>query len=180
MVYALILLLGCLCTIGCDRFGCQREQLNPSPVLSRPEGSEQAPGSGIALRNRGESAEQVEKRRELMKKALATGPTERKRPTAEPEKERDLGAELKRLVGDPRSCFKTRSQHQGPKTIAISVRATVMATGAISRASVSSSSLDDEERKCIDRRVSAARFAGPVQGAPRSVQTTVEVRQTGL
>ncbi len=180
VLYALILLVVCICSLGCDRLGCERNQLNPTPVIRRATGSDETPGSGVAAQKRAETAEQAEKRRELAQKALAAGPLEQKMPESEGEKERDLEGELKRLVGNPSACLKTRSQSEGPKTIYISVRATVMATGSISRAEVSSSSLDEEERKCIDRRVTASRFAGPVEEAPRTVQTTIEIRQAGL
>lgn len=175
-----ILLLGFVCTVGCDRFGCEREQLSPPPTIRRPGRSEEAPGSGVALPRTAESKEQKEKRQQRSK-MLAAGPIERKIPTEKTERnQRDLEAELRRLVGNPASCLKSRSQKDGPKTIRILVRATVMPTGSITRAYVASSSLSKEERSCIDGRVTAARFAAPVKGAPHTVQTAIEIRQSGL
>lgn len=80
--------------------------------------------------------------------------------------ERDYAAELRTLAGDPAACGSLGTQ---TGRIAIPLSATVSDSGIVIRASVSGP-IPNETRDCLVARLNAARFAGPVDGAPRTVR----------
>lgn len=80
--------------------------------------------------------------------------------------ERDYAAELRSLAGDPSACGSLGTQ-TGRISIPLSV--TVSDSGVVIRASVSGP-IPNETRDCLVARLNAARFAGPVDGAPRTVR----------
>jgi hypothetical protein len=180
-VFAVAVLLwpGSACYLGCERAGCQREEASRPPVIRRPSGTQQAPGSGIALQNPG-AAEKMEERPGLMSEIASSVPPDKAKMPGESEKQRDLEAELEQLVGNPVGCMKPRSDQEGPGSIRISVEASVTENGVITRTYVSSPELSAEELECIDQRVAGSRFKAPVEEAPRTVRTVVEIRRSGL
>jgi hypothetical protein len=96
-------------------------------------------------------------------------------PAEEEEPERDYAAELRDAVGSPASCLKPRIAEDAPDHITISVEATVMNGGNISRSYVTSTGLDAEELECVQRQVSSKRLPSEVEDAPRSVVTSIEL-----
>lgn len=90
-------------------------------------------------------------------------------PAASAEREapeRDYAAELRSLAGDPSACGSLGTQ---TGRISIPLSATVSDSGVVIRASVSGP-IPSETRDCLIGRVNAARFAGPIEGAPRTVR----------
>lgn len=88
----------------------------------------------------------------------------------------DLSAELRRRVGDPSSCL--RGLDDLPDEVTLRVSATVSTSGVITRSTVSGP-VPSEARDCVTGRLSSARLTGPVEGAPRTVTTSVTVRRHG-
>lgn len=100
-------------------------------------------------------------------------PPEAEAPTMEPPSP-DRAAELRSLVGDPTSCIG-RIENP-PAELSIHVAATVTTTGVVTRHEVSNPHLSEEAIECIGNRLANARFAGPVEDAPRTIHATVIVR----
>lgn len=115
----------------------------------------------------------------------ATRPTFDPRPPAQPEaveaapepaKDRDYGAELKAGMGSPISCLKPRLRtDKTPDKITISLTASVMGSGGVSRGEVRSSVLGPTEIDCIRRRLEQQRLAPPIDDAPRRVTASIEL-----
>jgi hypothetical protein len=97
----------------------------------------------------------------------------REQPTMEPPPP-DRAAELRALVGDPSSCIGRLEDP--PAELSIQVAATVSTSGVVTRYEVSNSRLSDEAIECIGNRLANARFAAPVEDAPRTITATVTVR----
>jgi hypothetical protein len=93
------------------------------------------------------------------------------------EDERDYGAELLAALGTPVNCFKTRIGPDAPTEIRISVEASVVETGIVTRSDASSAQLDDSEIACVRGRLGRLRLRAPVSGAPRSVRATLELKR---
>ena len=87
-----------------------------------------------------------------------------------PPTPRNFEGELRSLVGDPTSC----GDLGGREVVAIQLRATVTDNGVITRAGVSG--VPAETAACLRQRLEAARFAGPVERAPRTITATLELR----
>lgn len=90
---------------------------------------------------------------------------------------RDLSDELRRMVTNPSACFSKRVAGSGPPSLTLSISATVTPSGMVNRASVGGAALSPDERACLEAIVVRARFDSPVEGAPTTVQTTVELRE---
>ena len=88
---------------------------------------------------------------------------------------RDYAGELKGLVGTPSGCLKPRAGAQSPREISVTVEAVVMESGMISRAYARAGDLDDDELACIRARLGTARMQSGVEGAPRTVTTSVSL-----
>lgn len=105
-------------------------------------------------------------------------PTPQDTPTqAAPPVARDFGEELRALASNPGSCLTQRAPGGWPSALHLAVSATVTPSGMITRAAVTGAGLTKQETKCWSALVTQARFRSPVEGAPRNVQTTVELRQ---
>ncbi len=89
--------------------------------------------------------------------------------------ERDLSADLVSAVGAPTACIDLAAARAARGHLSIRITATVMPTGAITRASASGAGLSPQAISCIEARALSARLAAPVEGAPRSVSGTIEV-----
>lgn len=90
---------------------------------------------------------------------------------------RDLQAELRNLIGDPRNCLSPRSNDKEQSTIEIAVQAYVTSSGVVSRSTVTSPSLKELEIRCIQKRIDNSRFKAPVEDAPQMIQTTIALRK---
>jgi hypothetical protein len=93
------------------------------------------------------------------------------------EDERDYGAELLAALGTPVNCLKTRVGSDAPTEIRISLEASVVETGIVTRSDASSAQLDDGEIACVRGRLGGLRLRAPVSGAPRSVRATLELKR---
>ncbi|MFO0681366.1 MAG: hypothetical protein U0234_04910 [Sandaracinus sp.] len=96
--------------------------------------------------------------------AAATGAT---------EQERDLGAELASAVGSPASCIDLATARALHGALAIHVTATITPTGSVTRGTASAVGLPEAAAECIRARVLAAHLGAPVEGAPRTIATTL-------
>ncbi len=109
------------------------------------------------------------------------GATPAAEPAAEVEKkapdERDYAAELLAAIGSPVQCLRTRVGPDVPSAIAISLEATVVETGIVTRNQVTSAQLDASEIKCVAARLAALRLRAPIPDAPRTVRATLELKQ---
>ena len=93
------------------------------------------------------------------------------------EKERNLEAELRSLIGNPMQCLSLKSDDKVPDTIEIALEAYVTANGIVSRSSVRSPYLSNIVLSCVKERIDNARFRAPIDDAPRAIRTTVALRQ---
>lgn len=93
--------------------------------------------------------------------------------TPEPPAPRDFGGDLRAAIGDISGCLDAPTAAALSGSLSVGVSATAMPSGRLQRASVSAGSLPQPARDCILARVEAARLATPVEGAPRSVSTTL-------
>lgn len=89
---------------------------------------------------------------------------------------RDLGAELRSLLGSPASCLTPRPYQPSLTTVTIQISAQVMQSGVLGRVEARSPSLTPEEQHCVERLVSPIRLRGPIEGAPRGIQTQVALQ----
>lgn len=98
-------------------------------------------------------------------------------PTRDPDREpaRDLSAELRTVLGDPSSCL--RGLEDLPEEVTITVDATVVATGIVTRAHASGAGVPEAGLDCVRERLSSARLRPPIDPAPRSVRTTLALRR---
>lgn len=106
----------------------------------------------------------------LVRERPETPPEE---PTMEPPPP-DREGELRALVGDPTACIGRIEDP--PAELSIHLAATVSTSGVVTRYEVSNAHLSDEAIECIGNRLANARFAGPVEDAPRTIHATVVVR----
>ena len=109
-------------------------------------------------------------------------------PSAEPQPEtraaaqthdgrhRDLPAELRALIGDPSGCL-TAEDRALTSDIVFEAEAHVIASGMVTRASVSSPVASQQASDCVARRLDAAYFRPPV-GSTQGVRTSVVLRPT--
>lgn len=91
-------------------------------------------------------------------------------PAAPP---RDLGDELRQAIGGIEGCLDAQTAAGLGGALSVSVSATALPSGRLQRASVSASALPQAARDCIRGRVEAASLATPIDGAPRTVSTTL-------
>jgi hypothetical protein len=92
-------------------------------------------------------------------------------------KERDLSDELRGMIGNPGACLTQHTAGTGPSTLRLDVTAMVMPSGLITRATVRGAGLGPQESTCLEASVIRGRLRGPVEGAPRNVQTTIELHE---
>ncbi len=87
--------------------------------------------------------------------------------------ERDLGAELAAAVGSPASCIDLATARSLHGTLSIHVTATVTPAGGVTRGTASGAGLPASAIECLRARVLAAHLGGPIEGAPRTLSTTL-------
>ena len=100
-------------------------------------------------------------------------------PVTEPPP-RDYGTELRTIAGDPMSCVPVDAIPPATQEIEIDVEATVTELGMVTRAYVRSPGLPADAVDCLVARVERGRFRAPVEAAPRTVRTTLELRRRRL
>ncbi len=107
----------------------------------------------------------------------ASGPPEGA-GAAEAPRARALGDELRAAISDIGGCLDVTTAASLGGALAVDVSATALPSGHLQRASVSASGLPAPALACIRARVEAATLRTPIEGAPRTVSTTLryEVR----
>ena len=89
--------------------------------------------------------------------------------------ERDLAAELRTLAGDPSSCLSAVADL--PDAVSITLEATVTTSGVVTRSYARGPGIPDDAIECVRRRLDGARMRAPIENAPRTVTTTLELRR---
>lgn len=92
---------------------------------------------------------------------------------AEVPPRRDLGDELRQAIGGIEGCLDAQTAARLGGSLSVSISATALPSGRLQRASVSAGSLPSTAVECIRARVEAASLAPPIEGAPRTVSTTL-------
>ncbi|QQR89724.1 MAG: hypothetical protein IPJ88_16300 [Myxococcales bacterium] len=93
--------------------------------------------------------------------------------SSEKTEERDYEKELKQLVAAASSCVSSDIAKQATATVTLSVEATIMETGRVTRADVRSSSLPQEVTRCFEKQIVSGHFRAPVTNAPRTTRTSL-------
>lgn len=93
--------------------------------------------------------------------------------TTAPPAARHYGDELRAALGDVSGCLDAQTAARLGGALSVSVSATALPSGRLQRASVSAGGLPAPALACIRARVEAASLAPPIDGAPRSVSTTL-------
>ena len=86
----------------------------------------------------------------------------------------DLGGRLREAIGDPSPCLGNAASAN--QVVHLTVRAMVSTSGRVTRADVGGTGAPAAALECVRRRTLAAQLRGPVDGAPRPVDTTIELR----
>ncbi len=86
---------------------------------------------------------------------------------------RNYGNDLRDAIGDISGCLDVQTAARVSGALSVSVSATALPSGRLQRASVSGGSLPRATTDCIRARVEAASLAQPIEGAPRTVATTL-------
>lgn len=99
-------------------------------------------------------------------------------PTAEPAGPApagppDYGNALRTAFGTPTDCISAQSRERLRGDLTVSVSARVTPSGRVTSANVSGSGLSPEDLACMTRRAEALQLAGPIEGAPRTVSTSI-------
>lgn len=89
---------------------------------------------------------------------------------------RNLSVELSTALNQVTDCVDAAQAAKQPNgRLVVSVSASVMGTGSISRATLDAPGQPPEALACLQRRVLAIKLAEPVPGAPISVKASAEV-----
>ncbi|MFM2421287.1 MAG: hypothetical protein RL385_6010 [Pseudomonadota bacterium] len=87
--------------------------------------------------------------------------------------ERDLSAELATLLNPHGTCLDFAAVARSGGAIKVSAQAMVLPSGSISRATVTAPGQPGTTLACLESRLRAARLAGPIPGAPRSISASI-------
>lgn len=90
-------------------------------------------------------------------------------PDAPDKPRRNLQGELESMMGSPVDCLEARPASSAVSTIAISLSANVMPSGAVGRGEISAPGLRPAEISCLRARLESIRFAQPIENAPLAV-----------
>lgn len=92
--------------------------------------------------------------------------------TAEPEP-RHLDTELAAAMGSPAPCIDVATARTLHGRLSVNVSVTVTPAGNVTRATVTAGALPEPALACLEARALGVRLTAPVEGAPRSVSTTL-------
>lgn|GEM_PF-3286241 len=87
---------------------------------------------------------------------------------------RDFEAELRSAYVPPLSCFTYERAAELGASLRMRVSVTLMPSGRVTRAGVSASGLTPAEIDCLEQAAMSVALAAPVEGAPRTVSTSIE------
>lgn len=95
----------------------------------------------------------------------------------EPSEEEDPDERLRRALaqsfGTPTACLSDQTRDRLEDELAVHLSVRVMGSGRVLSAQVSGAGLSAEDRECMVARAEGLRLPGPIEGAPRTVSTTV-------
>lgn len=98
----------------------------------------------------------------------------------EPEKApRNFSSELASMIGSPVNCLAPRTAKEAPAEVRITLSASVMPSGTVSRGEVSAPDLSTSELECVKKRLESLRFAPPIENAPFTVNGSITLRRGG-
>jgi hypothetical protein len=86
---------------------------------------------------------------------------------------RNLRNELEAMMGSPAGCLGARPASEAPDNLNISLRASIMPSGIVSRGEVSAPGLTPEEVACVRSRLESLHFAQPIENAPLTVSGSI-------
>lgn len=86
---------------------------------------------------------------------------------------RNLSDELRDAIGDISGCLDVETAARIGSSLSVAVRATALPSGRLQRATVTAPSLPASAVSCIRDLAEAASLPTPVDGAPRTVSTTL-------
>ncbi len=89
--------------------------------------------------------------------------------------ERDLGEELHAAIGSIERCIDLETARTLEGTLHVNVTAQIMPSGRISTASANAARLSRAQNACIEDIVEHVSLPGPIDGAPRSISTSIEL-----
>lgn len=89
------------------------------------------------------------------------------------EAPRNYGNDLRAAIGDISGCLDVQTAAAQRGALSVSVSATALPSGRLQRATVSAGSLPRPAIDCIRARVESASIPQPIEGAPRTVSTTL-------
>ena len=92
--------------------------------------------------------------------------------------ERSLPAELATAIGSPASCLDLATARALHGRLTVQVSATVTPAGNVTRARASGGGLPPAALACIQARALGAHLSPPIEGAPRSISTTLAFEVT--
>jgi hypothetical protein len=104
--------------------------------------------------------------------------TEAEAPPEPTTPRRDYGDDLREAIGDISGCLDAQTAAGLSGSLSVSVSATAMPSGRLQRVSVSAGSLPAAAQSCIRSRVESSMMPTPIEGAPRSVSTTLRFQVT--
>ena len=88
---------------------------------------------------------------------------------------RDLGSELRGLLGQPASCLDLAAVEASGGKLTVDATAQVVSSGRITRATVTAPGQPSTALRCLEQRITAGSLRGPVPGAPLAVRTSVPI-----
>lgn len=163
------MLLAALAALGCERDPntSTRSRGAPEPARGPRARAVTPPLPGTPGRSRSS-------RRPRPRPPTSSAAAEEDRTATPPPN--SLEEELRRRFGTPTECISSATRdrlHAGPDELTVQVQAVVTSTGRITRASVRSAHLGEDDLACMRRRLESRTLQGRVERAPRSVSTDV-------
>lgn len=91
----------------------------------------------------------------------------------------DLRAALQRAFGSPAHCISSETRAHLGDSLSLLVSVRVTGTGRVVSATVTGSSLSDDDLSCMRRHAESLRLPSPIEDAPRTVAASVRYEVAG-
>lgn len=173
MTHSLRLALGVLCLIACSDDSAPTTGLRQRGVQSAPFVPVVEPPEPVEPVRFAQERSPAQPAEPPPSAADPNAPAAPEQATEKPV--RSLPRELETMLGSPASCLVPRAAGSG--AVQISLSATIMPSGAVSRSEASAAGLTPDELKCLRGRIEALRFAQPIEGAPLTVTGSLTLEQ---
>jgi len=95
------------------------------------------------------------------------------RPPPEADPAQELPQALQRAFGTPAACISEPTRARLGSELRVHVTVVATGSGRVTRASVTSPALAEEDLDCLRRHAESLRLPGPIPGAPRSIATAI-------